>query len=65
MIIYTKDMPRHSICVCVCVCVCYVLSTILIMGMGLEEIQILQAHSAESSVVSRSYATLLIPVHSL
>ena len=43
----------------------HVLSTIFIMGIALEEMQRLQAHSAESSVVSRSYATLLIPVHSL
>ena len=35
------------------------------MGMALREIQMLHAHSAESSVVNKSYATLLIPVQSL
>ena len=45
--------------------VSHVLTTIFIMGMALWVMQRLQAHSAESSVVRRSYATLLIPVHSL
>ena len=57
--VYT--IQTESVCV-----VCQVLTTVILMrGMALREIQVLQAHSAESSAVSRSYATLLIPVHSL
>ena len=39
--------------------------TILTVGIALLFTQLSQTHSAESSAVSRSYATLLIPVHSL
>ena len=51
---------------CVCVCEAHdLVGTILTVGMYLLAMHLSHTHSAESSVVSRLYASSLMPVHSL